>query len=241
MKAVLAVLMLLFAAGIAQAGKVQTKTDDFDGTSHVWVDEYGLRCDGSLCFALGADWNSRRPDVVILVAKFMGAYTDVRAMALNIDGEFVPLPRPNGRTDYGQAFVQVPGFYVPGLAQSGRTSTRGFDIPREVFARMLGAKTVKVRLIIDEGNLDARLVDNGKPTTKALRNFQDFLAALPVGESVPQTKIETMPNDSTPAPQGGNWWQQQKPAQPAPARYRCTDADGKPYVTTTPTKGCVVE
>lgn len=47
-------------------------------------------------------------------------------------------------------------------------------------------------------------------------------------------------NGSTPPGQANNWWNQQRPA-PAPTRYRCTDADGKPYVTTTPTSGCVVE
>lgn len=47
-------------------------------------------------------------------------------------------------------------------------------------------------------------------------------------------------NGSTPPGQANNWWNQQHPA-PAPTRYRCTDADGKPYVTTTPTSGCVVE
>lgn len=31
------------------------------------------------------------------------------------------------------------------------------------------------------------------------------------------------------------------PAAPPATRYRCTDADGKPYVTTAPTSGCVVE
>lgn len=48
-------------------------------------------------------------------------------------------------------------------------------------------------------------------------------------------------NGATPPGQSNTWWNQQKPAQPAPTRYRCTDADGKPYVSTTAASGCVVE
>lgn len=57
----------------------------------------------------------------------------------------------------------------------------------------------------------------------------------------PQAPIPA--NGATPPGQANTWWNQQRPAPatPAPTRYRCTDADGKPYVTTTPTKGCVVE
>ena len=228
--------VLLVATG-AQAGKVQTKTDDFDGTQHVWVDEYGLRCQDALCFALGADWNSRRPDTVVLVVQFMGAYTDIKAMALNIDGVPVTLGAPNGRTDFGQAFVFTPMTYSAAQERAGRTSSRGFDIPRADFDRMLAAKTVKVRLIIEEGNIDGRLIDNGKPTTKAFRNFQDFAERLPKTAAQPVAPA----NGSTPPAQGNSWWSQQKPSQPAAPRYRCTDADGKPYVVNTPTSGCVVE
>lgn len=45
-------------------------------------------------------------------------------------------------------------------------------------------------------------------------------------------------NGSTPPGQTNSWWNQQKPAAPG---YKCIDADGKPYVTTTPTSGCTVE
>lgn len=48
-------------------------------------------------------------------------------------------------------------------------------------------------------------------------------------------------NGATPPGQANNWWNQQRPTPPPATRYRCTDADGKPYVTTTPTSGCVVE
>ena len=48
-------------------------------------------------------------------------------------------------------------------------------------------------------------------------------------------------NGATPPGQANNWWNQQRPTPPPATRYRCTDADGKPYVVTTPTSGCVVE
>lgn len=48
-------------------------------------------------------------------------------------------------------------------------------------------------------------------------------------------------NGATPPGQANSWWNQQHPTPPPATRYRCTDADGKPYVTTTPTSGCVVE
>lgn len=175
-------IALLLVAGVAQAGSVKTKTDDFDGTQHLWIDEYGLRCEGVLCFSLGADWNSQRPDTVILVAQFMGTHTDLKAMAFNIDGELVPLAAPNGITDYGQAISFTPMTYNAALAKSGRTSTRGFDIPRALLDRVLAAKSVKVRLIIDEGNIDGRLIDNGKPT-KAFRNLQELAEKLPAEQA----------------------------------------------------------
>lgn len=170
---------LLLVAGAAHAGRVKTSTDDFDGTRHVWIEEYGLRCQDALCFSLGAGWNSRRPDTVVLVAQFMGAYTDVKALALSIDGEVVDLGAPNGKTDFGQALSFTPATFDPALAKAGRTSTRGFNIPRAVFLRMLSANTVKVRLTVEQGNIDGRLIDNGKGTSKALTVLREFAAQLP--------------------------------------------------------------
>lgn len=65
-----------------------------------------------------------------------------------------------------------------------------------------------------------------------------FITCKQPGEA-PRAAIPS--NGSTPPGPGNNWWGQQKPAQPAQPRYKCTDADGKPYIVTTPTSGCVVE
>jgi hypothetical protein len=50
-------------------------------------------------------------------------------------------------------------------------------------------------------------------------------------------------NVSAPAAHGtsSGWWSNQRQERPVEARYKCTDADGKPYVTATPTRGCTVE
>ena len=67
-----------------------------------------------------------------------------------------------------------------------------------------------------------------------------FITCKQPGAAQAQPHV-TPANGSTPPAQGNSWWSQQKPSQPAAPRYRCTDADGKPYVVTTPTSGCVVE
>ena len=56
-----------------------------------------------------------------------------------------------------------------------------------------------------------------------------------------QPQAKTSNGSTPPAVQGNSWWNQQKPAQSTPTRYKCIDADGKPYTVTTPTSGCVVE
>jgi len=68
---------------------------------------------------------------------------------------------------------------------------------------------------------------------------QQARAAIPPVPATPGSA----PAGAAPA-SGSRWWNEQKPAaaeQPAATRYRCTDVDGNPYVTTTPTKGCMVE
>ena len=66
-----------------------------------------------------------------------------------------------------------------------------------------------------------------------------FITCKQHGQAQTQTVIPS--NGSTPPSQGNTWWSQQKAPQPAATRYKCIDADGKPYVTTTPAAGCVVE
>lgn len=68
-----------------------------------------------------------------------------------------------------------------------------------------------------------------------------FITCKQPGQGQAQVLPPTPSNGSTPPQQASSWWDKQKPAAPAAPRYRCTDADGKPYVVTTPTKGCVVE
>lgn len=178
----IAVALALAAAvltGVTHASDARVSIDDFDGTTRVRVNPHGMSCAWSEpCFLVGADWNSKRPDVAILVVEFMGAYTPIKAAALNIDGEVVPLSPPHQLTDYGQGIVFTPGTYNPALAQAGRTSTQGFDVPLAVLQRVLAARTVKMRIIVAQGNIDARLIDSDK-TSKAYGALQRFWAKVP--------------------------------------------------------------
>ena len=82
------------------------------------------------------------------------------------------------------------------------------------------------------GDIDGNLIITCKQATQA------------AAELAPVASPPTATGHSGTA-QSTRWWDQHRPAQPAAqpttARYKCTDVDGNPYVTTSPTKGCVVE
>lgn len=198
MKALLIAATLL-AAGTAHASDAKSATDDFDGATRVWVDPHGMSCGWTdLCYSVGAEWNSKRPDVAILVVEFMGAYTPVKAAAFNIDGELVPLAPPHGQTAFGQGIAFTPGTYNPALAAGGRTSTQGFDIPLPVLQRVLSAKVVKMRIIIAEGNVDARMIDS-EEASKAYRALQRFWEKLPY-HPAPTAPAASTTDQPAPAP-----------------------------------------
>lgn len=70
-----------------------------------------------------------------------------------------------------------------------------------------------------------------------------FITCKQPGQNASQTVASPSQSAGTSETQeaSAGWWSGQKPAAAPLTRYRCTDADGKPYVVNTPSKGCVVE
>lgn len=233
--------MLLVLAGNAYAAKVSITTDQFDGATRIEADPYGTECGWSdLCPMIGARWVSGgNSENAVLIVKLLGNYISITDIKLNIDGQVVELTAFDPHTKFSTigGTETVPGIMrgIPGI----RTSVRDFLIPLHVIDRMLSAQSVKVRMGTDKGLVDSIFSGGKRKVNRGRESLKEFAAAVSVRRTDQPQAMPTSP--SAPAAQGNSWWNQQKPMQPEVTRYRCTDVDGNPYVTTTPTKGCVVE
>ena len=244
MKKLLLGAMLLLVCGSAYGARVTTSVDSFDGATRIEADAYGTECSWTApCPMIGARWvSSAESGYAVLVVKFSGDYIQIRSIKLNIDGAIVDLPAGNSQTIFtiiGGSPV-IPGIIagVPGT----RTSVRDFLIPLSMIDQILAAQSVKIRVDTETGIVDSIFSGGKRKVNRAYETLQEFAATVAAKRNVGQTRV----NAAVPAPaasegQTNTWWNQQKPAQPAPTRYRCTDADGKPYVSTTAASGCVVE
>lgn len=158
---------LLAICGTALASSVTKSVDSFDGAMRVDVDRYyGLDCGAATaCASLGADWLSTRPGVVVLRLNVLDALTGIDGLKFNVDGEIVDLNPAEKPTDFEN------GKFL-------KTSKRDFFISVAELRKVLAAKSVKVRILTQDGLVDATL-SSGTKASSAYGALKEFVEAIP--------------------------------------------------------------
>lgn len=176
----MAVVVLMLAGCGATVGLgAKTTVSTFDGSRNVWIDTHGTNCGMSMvCSQLGAQWTSSAPDRVILNVGTMGAYENINAAALNIDGQVIALQPAEALTHFGEAGGEPSGRnYNPAMQEALRTSTQGFVATTELVRKVLASRSVKLRVQTSEGTIDSVIID-GPKDSKAYYALQRFMTQV---------------------------------------------------------------
>lgn len=160
LKSLIPALCLLASACATTAP--QTTYNEFDGGSVVDVDTHATHCANMQCSLIGAQWQQRNPDAVILTIGFSNLISNVTDVQFMIDGDKVTLPEPRGLTNYER------------IATLNTTnSTNDFITDLSVIERINAADTVLIRISSTDGYIDNAVKRPGSDSraSKALYDF----------------------------------------------------------------------
>lgn len=173
--------VLLTASGTSLAQQLAKKTtDDFDGKILVTTEgSHTVGCNQILgnCLAMAAGWTSDSPDHAVLIVEIGGpSYRHFDGLRLNIDGAVTDVTQKVGSaTQSGKSNVRTLG----GLIQvKGQYSTQMFAVKPALLRQMVGAKSVKIRAVFEDGNVDATFSGGDKPS-RAYAALKELVALLP--------------------------------------------------------------
>ncbi len=165
----------LLAAAAAAAGCATTSGNapretrsGFDGARVVSIAGHGLACRSVLCPGLGAEWNSKRPDMAVLSVHLFNAYAPITGAALSV-GSAAP--------------VRLHDPMMPtGLSYSAgtRQSVQSFAVPLSLVRDLAAADRAWLRVMTTDGAVEAAVVDGGADS-KALHALRRFLAQVDAG------------------------------------------------------------
>lgn len=166
--AILAAAAILAGCATTTGTAPRESRSGFDGARVVSIQGHGLACKTVLCTGLGAEWNSKRPDMAVLTVHVFNAYVPITGAQLSIGS------RPP---------VALHGPTMPtGLDRTGgvRESSQGFAVPLALVRDIAAADRAWLRVLTTSGAIDEAIVD-GATDSKALHALRRFLAAVDAG------------------------------------------------------------
>lgn len=137
----------------------------FDNAKTVSINPHGNACSSMVCTGLGAQWNSSKPDLAILIIQVFNEYAAISRAELNIDGEQIAL----------SSVQAVTGFSSPSSAM--RESSKGFGVSFSVIEQILSAKRVWLRVHTPTGYIEDPVID-GEKDSKAYHALSRFVTAV---------------------------------------------------------------
>lgn len=143
----------------------QVSRSGFDGARVVSIQAHGLACRDMLCPGLGAEWNSRRPDMAVLSVHLFNAYAPITGAELSIGG------RPA---------VRLHDPIMPtGLSYSGgmRQSSQAFAVPMALVREIAASDRAWLRVLTTSGAVEEAIVDGGTDS-KALHALRRFVGQV---------------------------------------------------------------
>jgi hypothetical protein len=155
-------LLLLSGCGATSGTNPTVEYNNFDNAKLVTIQPHGGKCSLSSCLGLGAQWSSKSPDSMFLIAASFLEYTAIIGAELSIDGEKIKLR---------------PGQLMTGLEFTAgtRISTKGFNTEYNTLNKILAANNVFLRIYTGQGYID-EVIKKGSETTKAYNALVRFKA-----------------------------------------------------------------
>lgn len=162
-----AVLVAALAGCATTTGLAPTSsTSGFDGARVVDIAPHGTVCDEMPCVALGAQWNSRFPEsVIVTVVTLDPKFSGIQKATFSIDGKELAF-RPKGLTRFD-----------PGFSAVARESRQDFVVPLETLRQIRAAGRVWLRVSTLDGYVDRAVLD-GQKDSKAYHAIGRLLAEI---------------------------------------------------------------
>lgn len=166
-------LSVLVMAGAVAMGGCATTTGNaptssrsgFDGARVVSIGPHGVACSSMLCPAIGAEWNSKRPDSAVLHVSLFNAIVGINSAAINVDGATVELGRAQALTNFSR-----PGEMM-------RESSNYFVVPMSLVRSITTAKRAWLRVSTTQGAVEDAIIDGSKDS-KAYHALRRFLTEV---------------------------------------------------------------
>lgn len=163
-RVVLAALTLAGCSTTSGLDATETRSG-FDGARIVDIRPHGAACKELPCPSLGAQWNSKTPQLALLHVKVSGyKFSGITRVELAIDGAITRL-EARGPSAFESTTPPI------------RDSSHSVGVPLDRLREMAAARKAWVRVHTVEGFVEAPIVD-GAEDSKALHAMRRFLAAV---------------------------------------------------------------
>lgn len=167
MKKILIFAAIVVLAGCSTTSGLNPKVEysGFDNAKIVTIAPHGNACESMTCTGLGAQWNSSKPNIVILIVQIFNEYAAISDAELNIDGKKINLMVTKGVTDFSSQ-----GVYI-------KESSRGFVVSIKTIDDILSAQRVWLRIHTPTGYLEDAVIE-GEKDSKAYHALKRFMQSV---------------------------------------------------------------
>lgn len=167
MKTIVAALVLALLAGCSTTSGLDATVSHsgFDNARIVSIDPHGGACRSVICTGLGAQWNGKRPNQVILIVQIFNDIQAITGAKLNIDGEIHTLTIKETFTEFSR-----PGSML-------QSSTKGFLTSLDLVQKITNSKRTWLRVQTNSGSFEDAIID-GQTDSKAFHALKRFIAEV---------------------------------------------------------------
>lgn len=172
MKKTVAALFVCALTGCATTtGLAPTETKSgFSGARVVSISPHGNACTTMQCTAVGAQWDSSRPDAALLTIDSYGTeYAGITGAKLAINGREVDLKRNSGLSRLSNIGTM-------------RVSSHDFTVQLSLVREVAAAQRAWLRVYTTKGYVEHAIID-GVTDSKAYHALKRFLSQVDGGKS----------------------------------------------------------